>query len=188
MKRLRSRAVMAAAVLALGLWPGESAAQRKPKGGAGASCGVMLVSSPEANGGAYGQSFSATGIADLELHVLVPREAVGQVGDLRGEHVAGVRVLTPRGHLYQELLVPMTADAIPAGVERAVAGYPHPMGVARLEMVRHGGREYLRVTLRLPVAGSAIVASGLYGLWSAEAYIDHRRVDCIPSATFRITP
>ncbi len=123
--------------------------------------------------------FQATRILDLDLEV---HFAAGFTGD----HVLHVKLLTPRGHHYQTLSVPIATVARGAG-ERRVEGYPRPLAVRVTRPVR-GGSSETAVALRLPVAGTSIVASALYGTWTASAYLDNATEACGPSASFVLTP
>jgi hypothetical protein len=73
---------------------------------------------------------------------------------------AVLRVYTPKGHLYQELSV-------------------------RLPASRPGRRE---VSARLPVSGTLIVNSSLYGRWRLETHLDDSLRPCGPPRLFTITP
>jgi hypothetical protein len=157
----------------------------------GPTC-ITLVSSPEQPKTRRGRAvFSATEILDLEFHVLLPRR-------LPGEHSVELRVHTPRGHLYQSLTVPFSATRPPStgtpsprgrsreARTRIVPNYPFPVEEQDLLPVRYQGRRFARVTARLPVGGTSITTSSLYGLWSVEAYLDGSNVPCSPKRSFTI--
>lgn len=82
------------------------------------------------------------------------------VGRLERERTLELRLYTPDGFLYQ---------------------------VLELE-VRQGGRRRQRLQARLPVAGSSIMASGLYGRWKVVPYLDGARKPCGPARPFTIRP
>ena len=74
-------------------------------------------------------------------------------------HVVNFRVFTPEGHLYQELLV----------VQR-------PEETDRVT----------RVSARLPVAGTFIATSSLYGRWRVVPYVDDDAEPCNAASVFTI--
>jgi hypothetical protein len=125
-------------------------------------------------------SFQATVILDLDLEV---RFGAG----ISGDHVLHVKLLTPKGHHYQTLTVPIAFDAARAGTVRRVEGYPRPLAV-RVGTPARGRSGETVVVQQLPVAGSSIVTSGLYGTWTATAYLDNAIDACGPAAGFVITP
>ncbi len=122
--------------------------------------------------------FQATRILDLDLEV---RFAAGFAGD----HVLHVKLVTPKGHHYQTLSVPV-ATAARAGALRRVEGFPRPL-VVRVARPARGRSGETVVAQQLPVAGTSIVASALYGTWTAIAYLDDATEACGPSASFVIT-
>ena len=75
------------------------------------------------------------------------------------EHTLRLRLYTPSGFLYQVLAVPVAAD-----------------------------RGHRRVEARLPVAGTSIMASGLYGRWRVVPQLDDSSVPCGPGRHFVIRP
>jgi hypothetical protein len=114
--------------------------------------------------------FSASQILDLEFRVLLPPS-------LNGNHQLELKVMTPKGHLYQSLSVPFSDQN---------------------EGEQEGGRESrgrrsrrtrsLAATATLPVAGTTIVTSSLYGKWHVEAYLDGAQTVCTPPQSFVIEP
>lgn len=76
----------------------------------------------------------------------------------RRRHTLKLRLYTPGGFLYQVLAVPVDAD----------------------------GRE--RLEARLPVAGTSIMASGLYGRWRVVPHLDESPDPCGPGRRFTIRP
>jgi len=173
---------------------GEQSSGANPSGGAGGgssslSC-VILVSSPEQPQTKRGRAvFSATEILDLEFGVLLP-------GNLEAEHLVELKVHTPRGHLYQSLTVPFTAQCQPPDDSsrpgqgpqmRSVPNHPYPVEEKETVRVHFQGRRYARVTARLPVAGTSITISSLYGQWSVEAYLDGSNATCSPKRSFTLT-
>lgn len=124
--------------------------------------------------------FQATRILDLDLEV---RLAAGFTGD----HVLHLKLLTPGGHHYQTLTVPI-ASAARTGEMRRVEGYPRPLAVRVARAARGSSTGETKVGQRLPVAGTAIVASALYGTWTVEAYLNTATEACGPSGSFVLTP
>jgi hypothetical protein len=74
-------------------------------------------------------------------------------------HTLRLRLYTPSGFLYQVLAVPVAAD-----------------------------RVHRRVEARLPVAGTSIMASGLYGRWTVVPQLDDSSAPCGPERHFVIRP
>ena len=107
-------------------------------------------------------SFSASKVLDLELTVRLPRS-------IRAETVE-LNLFTPEGHLYQTLSVPVS-PATDAGA-----------GESR------GPGSYRTVSATLPVAGTTIVRSSLYGTWKVEAYLDRAQTPCGPALELAIRP
>ena len=81
-------------------------------------------------------------------------------GHLRRGSSLQLRLYTPGGFLYQVLEVP----------------------------VERGGRSRRRLEARLPVAGTSIMASGLYGRWTIVPHLDNRREPCGRGRSFVIQP
>jgi hypothetical protein len=102
--------------------------------------------------------FPASRVLDLVVQVVVPVRSSGRVD---------VKVYTPRGHLYQTL---------------SVAGGDRSSGP------RSNRARYQTVSMRLPVAGTPIVQSSLYGTWKAEAYLEGDAAACAKPRSFTIDP
>jgi hypothetical protein len=81
-----------------------------------------------------------------------------------------LKFFTPEGHLYQELLVPVATEKDRTSPDDA--------------------RRRRRYTVSgvLPLGGTAIVTSSLYGTWSVEAYIDDADTPCARPERFAIRP
>ena len=126
--------------------------------------------------------FSATAILDLDFHVrLRPAPA--------GEQTVRVEVETPSGHLFQTLPLPFTSEPARAGARRVVDGFPRQVEVQLARpVIEKGGREASVVVGRLPVAGTPIVHSSLYGKWLARAYVDDEIEPCGRARAFIIDP
>jgi hypothetical protein len=80
-------------------------------------------------------------------------------GGPKQERTLRLRVYTPDGFLYQVLSVPVAAQRGRRGVEA-----------------------------RLPVAGTSIMASGLYGRWRVEPRLDDSSEPCGAGRRFTIRP
>lgn len=104
--------------------------------------------------------FSARQILDLRFEATFP--------PLRGDHLLEVRVFAPSGHLYQVLTVPFS-NAAAAPRQRRVEGHPRPLEVLRPATFVEDGQTLQTVGAVLPVAGTWVVSSSLYGRWYAEA-------------------
>jgi hypothetical protein len=132
-------------------------------------------------------TFSAMAVVDLEIEVTLKVGAGGLPRTFKGEHELEVRVMAPSGSLYQVLTVPFTADAVGAGATRPVAGYPRPLKVEQASVKNSAAGRKLKVAARLPVGGTAISSSGLYGEWSIEVLVDGAEYECIEGRAFTIT-
>jgi hypothetical protein len=141
---------------------------------------TLEVSSPQQR--SRSTVFQATRILDLRFDALFATR-------LRGHHLLEVRVFTPAGHLYQTLTVPFVGQprALPSESSRRVEGYPRPLKVEGQQSVTLGGSTLFRVSAPLPVAGTWIVSSSLYGTWRAEAYVDGGR-RAVASTAFSVRP
>ncbi len=122
--------------------------------------------------------FSATRVLDLEL---LTRFA----DDFTGDHLLRLKLLTPKGHHYQTLTVPV-ATAAEQNARRRVAGFPRPLAVRLADPVAGEGSAPV-VAVPLPVAGTAIVTSSLYGRWTVEAFVDDEPAACA-AAVFYLHP
>jgi hypothetical protein len=124
---------------------------------------------------------------------LVLRPRVRQ--DLPGDHLMELKILTPRGFLYQSIALPFVggaqaargpqADAA-APAARVVPGYPRPLEVQRLVPAQSGTRGEYELHARLPVAGTSITQSSIYGTWSVQAFLDGQAEPCGPATRFTI--
>ncbi len=152
--------------------PDQQAAARTAK-----RCKIK-ISSAQSNGG---RTFSATQILDLDLRVKLNRSVTG-------EHLLRLDLKTPKGHHYQTLTVAFSTEAASAGARRSVAGFPHPLEVRVTETAMHEGRPVFSVLAQLPVAGTPIVHSALYGRWTATAYLDDETEACGRPRRFFLEP
>jgi len=145
-------------------------------------------------------TFSSRETLDLQLR---PRLRL----DLQGDHLMQLKVFTPGGFLYQVITLPFVGAARPDGRERpewttnraaagtadpppprVVPGFPRPLEVQRLVPVTGGSttRAEYELSARLPVAGTSITLSSLYGTWSVQPYLDGRPEPCGPATRFTI--
>lgn len=145
-------------------------------------------------------SFSASDTLDLELQVRVRRVLVG-------DHVLRLKVLTPRGYLYQTIAVPFRFEsphqhrgrerdagsreaAAPEHGEKAtmvVPGYPGPLPVQLLGRTpRRRWRTPGVAVAKLPVAGTSISLGSLFGDWTVVPYLDDQTAPCGRPRTFEI--
>ena len=125
-------------------------------------------------------TFSATRILDLTITVLFPAST-------EGEHLLELRVFTPDAQLYRSLAMPVARGGA-ANVTRSVAGYARPLAQRPLRHVSRGSRAFLAAATTLPVGGTDVVSSGLYGRWRVEAYLDGAAERCAPAAAFTLQP
>jgi len=147
-------------------------------------CDTVLVRSPQSTDRKerFTPDFSATRILDLQLDTVLG-------ADVQGSHLLQLRLYTPKGHLYQVLSVPFTVAASGEGrpaAKRWVDGYPQPLDEQPVKSIRHQGSMRRGVSATLPVAGTSIMTSSLYGRWMVEPYLDDRR--CGAARAFVIGP
>jgi hypothetical protein len=161
------------------------------------ACAGIRVTAPNLATQPRNLTYSSRQILDLQFHARLRQ-------NLPGDHLMQFKVLTPGGFLYQVLTVPFVGAAPAADASsgakparsdaatrapgppppRAVPGYPRPLQVQRL--VRTPGDVYYSVSTALPVAGTSITLSSLYGLWTVQAYVDGRPDPCGPATRFTI--
>jgi len=122
--------------------------------------------------------FSASRMLDLELTVRFTKA-------IAGDHLVRLKLLTPKGHHYQTLSLPITSIAKRQGSRRRVEGYPRPLVVRVVH--KTGSLSLPGVTLSVPVGGTPIVTNSLFGMWTAEAYLDDQEEVCA-SQTFALSP
>jgi len=107
--------------------------------------------------------FSASSILDLKLEAAL-------AAAVKGQHQLEFKVYTPKGHLYQSLAAAMSAPPAKDGRRQ-----------------RESQRRIASATL--PVAGTTIVTSSLYGEWRVEAFLDgERETTCGKAFSFVIEP
>lgn len=147
-------------------------------------CGALAISSPEQPvvGKKPVSSFSATRIVDLNLDLLLPEQARKS-----GVSLVEYRVFGPSGNLYQSITLPVSFDNVPVGTTAPVPGYPSPLPVQVATPVLLKKTTTYKVMARLPVAGTLIVSSSLYGGWTSTAFLDGKPISCTGDGSFTIS-
>jgi hypothetical protein len=69
---------------------------------------------------------------------------------------------------------------------RRIEGYPQPLPEQELQATRVAGARRYRVTSRLPVAGTSIMTSSLYGKWKVVPHLDGDLRPCGAASSFSI--
>jgi hypothetical protein len=117
-------------------------------------------------------AFSAAEISDVVFEVTA-------VGVFIGDSVLELKLDTPNGHLYQVLTAPVSSSQTKAAGVSKVVGFPYPLQVQHLGAGDGSGAAAgSAVTLRLPVGGTLIVRTSLYGLWELSAFLDGVPAGC----------
>jgi hypothetical protein len=125
-------------------------------------------------------SFSASRTTDLILHVLFDRS-------LDTDLMVTLKVYTPKGHLYRQYDVPLASGYDKRATKaRRIPGYPYPVPVQTTSTVKAGKRKYESADIPMPVAGTAIVTSSLYGRWSVEVCLDGASEPCRKPTFFHL--
>ena len=141
-------------------------------------------------------TFSSREVLDLQFQARLRQ-------NFRGDHLMQFKVFTPGGFLYQVIAVPFVGTApapdAPTRAERAraesgplpprpVPGYPRPLPVQRLVPTAGDTRTRVHygVSATLPVAGTSITLSSLYGRWTVQSYLDGQPAPCGPASQFTI--
>ena len=122
--------------------------------------------------------FSAIRMLDLDLTVRF-------VDAFSGDHLLHLKLFTPKGHHYQTLSMWIASAPEHSKSLRRVEGYPRPLAVRPVHKAGYPGLP--EVTLSVPVGGTPIVTSSIYGMWTAEAYLDDQSEACA-SQPFVLTP
>jgi hypothetical protein len=172
-------------------------------------CSGIRVMAPQLQVQPKDLKFSSRQVLDIQFRPRL-RE------DMEGDHLLQLKVLTPNGFLYQSIALPFVsstpapdpggskearkkkkmtigearaaAAAAPPPPPRYVPGYPRPLPVQRLRPVAGDGSPRIQYELeaRLPVAGTSITLSSLYGRWTVEAFLDGQPTTCGPAQAFTI--
>ncbi len=140
-------------------------------------CRIRARSDQQSGGG---KRFSATEILDIKLRV--------RLRDLSGDHLLHLKLRTPNGHHYQTLTVPFSSNEANDGALRKVDGYPRPLKVQATRESTEGSESATLVEVLLPVAGTSIVHSSLYGRWEVRPYLDDDLETCGRRRRFFIDP
>ena len=146
------------------------------------SCSALIVSADRSEDLATTKTkvFRATRILDVRVRAVTPANV-----EFESDDVVVFRFTTPRGGLYREVEVPVRPSRAGAEKERRRPGYPFPLEVQEPQSFKLNGQPAKSVEARLPVGGTAIMESGLYGVWRVEALVGDAR-PC--SATFELKP
>jgi hypothetical protein len=124
---------------------------------------------------------------------LVLRPRVRQ--NVQGDHLMELKIFTPRGFLYQVIALPFVGAAAQdahgqqaaAPPSRVVPGYPRALEVQRLVPARGSARRAeFELRASLPVAGTSITLSSIYGTWSVQTFLDGQAEPCGPVTRFTI--
>jgi hypothetical protein len=155
------------------------------------ACSAIEVTAPGLRKQPRGLRFSTRQILDLEFETRLERPVYG-------DHLLRFKVLTPNGFLYQELTAPFSwrkphdgrgpqenPKAAATLTARAVPGFASALPVQQLGVMSHG-RPRDSVRARLPVAGTSITMSTLYGRWTVQAFLDDRERPCSAPRPFTI--
>jgi hypothetical protein len=173
------------------------------------ACSGLRVMAPQLKVQPKDLTFSSRQVLDLQFRVRLRQ-------DVEGDHLLQLKVLTPNGFLYQTITVPFVSaipDPDPTGSRKArekkkmsimearaaaaaapppppryVPGFPRPLPVQRLWPVAGDATARIQYQLdaRLPVAGTSITLSSLYGRWTVQSYLDGEPNPCGPAASFNI--
>jgi len=177
---------MLAALVIVPLFLSQAAQPWEEPPGRAPECLAVKVASSAAQDDAQGRrepAFSTTRILELQLSTMLRR-------NLAGTHLLELKLYTPRGNLYQVLSVPFgDVSGGPPGPKprrRYLAGYPAPLDEKRPEPAEVEGRQRLMLSSSLPVAGTSIVTSSLYGSWTVVPYLDGRPEPCGTASRFTI--
>jgi hypothetical protein len=159
-----------------------------PPGSSYGRCAGVQVTASDGAAPPKDMTFSSRQTLDL---VLRPR--VRQ--NVQGDHLMELKIFTPRGFLYQVIALPFVGGATTnaqgqqaaAPRTRVVPGYARPLEVQRLVPSRGSARrsEY-ELRASLPVAGTSITLSSIYGTWSVQTFLDGQAEPCGPVTRFTI--
>jgi hypothetical protein len=170
-------------------WAGGASAHDYGRVSHPSGCSDVVVTAPGLRRQPRDLVFSTRQILDLAFQTRLDRPYYG-------EHVLHLDVLTPSGFLYQKLSIVFNwpkpkprrwgwhdrddAETVPASTHFA-PGRP----VVQLGEYDRGR---LRDTLetRLPVAGTSITMSTLYGRWTVQAFMDDVTRPCSSKRSFTI--
>lgn len=144
------------------------------------ACRGLVITADDQAPGRGGPVFSARGVLDVKLRMLFPASFKPD-----REELLRVALTTPNGFPYQELEVPLVAAGAKEK-QRELAGYPFPVKTKPLAAAKdEKGSPVQAVEVKVPVAGTAITESGLYGTWKVDVWVGEAR-PC--SGSFKLTP
>lgn len=163
----KSACALLTALLVGLLGAAEASAQRRREQ---RQCYALQVADPASQeqatrGRTRNPKFSASQILDLRFRVLMDSA-------MSGEHDLELKLYTPKGHLYQTLSATFNAKANNQNGSR--------------RSTRRG--RYQVIDKILPVAGTTIVTSSLYGKWNIAVHLDGAPDPCVPPKEFTIDP
>jgi hypothetical protein len=152
-------------------------------------CSDVLITAPGLRRQPRDLTFSTRQILDLEFRTRLERPYYG-------EHVLHFDVFTPSGFLYQKLSIHFNwpkpkprrwgwHDRDDDRTVPASASVPTGLPVLLLGDT-HRGRPTDTVETRLPVAGTSITMSTLYGRWTVQAFMDDATRPCSSKRSFTI--
>jgi hypothetical protein len=149
-------------------------------------CSEIEVTAPGLKKTPRDLKFVVSRILDLEFETQLEQPVYG-------DHLMRFKVFTPSGFLYQDLTVPFTwprpGKGKKKGQDEAVRPAANTPGIPVQQLgvpVGRSGRYRDSVTARLPVAGTSITMSTLYGRWTVQAYLDEKTRPCSPLRRFTI--
>jgi hypothetical protein len=172
-------------LVAAGVAAQASAHEGGARGNAPVGCSAITVTAPGLRKQPRDLRFSTRAVLDLEFQTRLERA-------YHGDHVLQFKVFTPSGFLYQELSVPFawpTPGRSRSRGQLEPASYPGPPG-ARVQVVGEAASSWslrrAELAARLPVSGTSITMSTLYGRWSVQAFLDGKARPCSPVRYFTI--
>jgi hypothetical protein len=147
-------------------------------------CAAIEVTAPGLQRPPRDLRFVVSQVLDLEFATRLERPVYG-------DHVMHFKVFTPSGFLYQNLRVPFNwpkaVRGPRTGQDAPVRAVAHAPGTSVQQLGGPSGRRRGdTVAARLPVAGTAITLSALYGRWTVQAYLDDAPRPCSPLRRFTI--
>lgn len=148
-----------------------------------APCSAVTVTNAVTRGLRQLPALPALQVLDAELAVDLPAGLV----DLSKPTPIELRFFTPSRSLYQSLTVVVASaeGKSASGETKVVQGFPQPLPVQTAASDADGRAT---VQARLPVAGTHIVRSSLYGTWNVRVFEGSREISCPGGTSFQITP
>lgn len=148
--------------------------------GGNKSCVRILPTTSEAPDSTLQKSFSARQTTDVLLNVIFQTPVTE-------EYVVTITVYTPKGHLYRTIDMPVVVDTGHAPGTRRITGYRNPVPAQTTRHMEIDGERLRQViTATLPLAGSTIVSSSLYGKWRAQVSVNTTGQLCTGEVKFEI--